>query len=641
MTRLLFAKGVFHSQFGGAGGPTTGGGGREEEVPIAGESPREAESLDSKLAVERSDSSAQGRGDDLKGRSEEGRLDNGAIPTDATSIKDGATLAQEKTPEPHTNEPSSLGGFGGIAADGGLSRERRMRPPDFRSILQGDNEPAPSQGQQGGLVLKPLDSLNGISGSGNGSNMQADTSNAFAGGNMISSLPPQHDSASVPALRPLEPHTNEPSSLGGFGGIAADGGLSRERRMRPPDFRSILQGDNEPAPSQGQQGGLVLKPLDSLNGISGSGNGSNMQADTSNAFAGGNMISSLPPQHDSASVPALRPLEPHTNEPSSFGGFGGIAADGGLNRERRMRPPDFRSILQGDNEPAPSQGQQGGLVLKLLDSLNGISGSGNGSNMQADTSNAFAGGNMISSLPPQHDSASVPALRPLEPHTNEPSSLGGFGGIAADGGLNRERRMRPPDFRSILQGDNEPAPSQGQQGGLVLKPLDSLNGISGSGNGSNMQADTSNAFAGGNMISSLPPQHDSASVPALRPLEPHTNEPSSLGGFGGIAADGGLSRERRMRPPDFRSIQQGDNEPAPSQGQQGGLVLKPLDSLNRISGSGNGSIPGLQAMAGESKPIGLVTDTSASPLWQRFAYCSQHDVGVAFSTSYCAEDSRI
>ncbi|CAK9066157.1 unnamed protein product [Durusdinium trenchii] len=97
------------------------------------------------------------------------------------------------------------------------------------------------------------------------------------------------------------------------------------------------------------------------------------------------------------------------------------------------------------------------------------------------------------------------------------------------------------------------------------------------------------------------------------PLEPHTNEPSSLGGFGGIAADGGLSRERRMRPPDFRSIQQGDNEPAPSQGQQGGLVLKPLDSLNRISGSGNGSIPGLQAMAGESKPIGLVTDTSASP----------------------------
>ncbi|CAK9066008.1 unnamed protein product [Durusdinium trenchii] len=150
-------------------GPTTGGGGREEEVPIAGESPREAESLDSKLAVERSDSSAQGRGDDLKGRSEEGRLDNGAIPTDATSIKDGATLAQEKTPEPHTNEPSSLGGFGGIAADGGLSRERRMRPPDFRSIQQGDNEPAPSQGQQGGLVLKPLDSLNRISGSGNGS----------------------------------------------------------------------------------------------------------------------------------------------------------------------------------------------------------------------------------------------------------------------------------------------------------------------------------------------------------------------------------------------------------------------------------------------------------------------------------------
>ena len=350
---------------------------------------------------------------------------------------------KEKTSEPQLDEVKSSGDAG---ADGGLSRNRQMRPPDFRSILQSDSEPAAAQG---GLVLKPLDSLNG------------GTRGMTSGSNMVSGLQTQNDSASVPALNPLNVHADEQSSFGGFGGISADGGLSRNRQMRPPDFRSILQSDSEPAAAQG---GLVLKPLDSLNG------------GTRGMTSGSNMVSGLQTQNDSASVPALNPLNVHADEQSSFGGFGGISADGGLSRNRQMRPPDFRSILQSDSEPAAAQG---GLVLKPLDSLNG------------GTSGMTSGSNMVSGLQTQNDSASVPALNPLNVHADEQSSFGGFGGISADGGLNRNRQMRPPDFRSILQSDSEPAAAQG---GLVLKPLDSLNGgTSGIGNG--LSSDAGPGFA--------------------------------------------------------------------------------------------------------------------------------------------------
>ena len=459
--------------------------------------------------------------------------------------------------------PESIGGFGEQAAGGvgggGLSRERRMRPPDFRSILQSDNassgpsEPVPfgNQGNDGGLVLKPLGSLNG-GGNGLGGfgadagmnlkppnfQMQTDTSSALNARAAISSLSQQNDFASGPALKPLHSADEVPESIGGFGEQAAGGvgggGLSRERRMRPPDFRSILQSDNassgpsEPVPfgNQGNDGGLVLKPLGSLNG-GGNGLGGfgadagmnlkppnfQMQTDTSSALNAGAAISSLSQQNDFASGPALKPLHSADEVPESIGGFGEQAAGGvgggGLSRERRMRPPDFRSILESDNassgpsEPVPfgNQGNDGGLVLKPLGSLNG-GGNGLGGfgadagmnlkpsnfQMQTDTSSALNAGAAIPSLSQQNDFASGPALKPLHSADEVPESIGGFGEQAAGGvgggGLSRERRMRPPDFRSILQSDNassgpsEPVPfgNQGNDGGLVLKPLGSLNG---------------------------------------------------------------------------------------------------------------------------------------------------------------------
>ena len=543
--------------------------------------------------------------------------------------------------------PESIGGFGEQAAGGvgggGLSRERRMRPPDFRSILQSDNassgpsEPVPfgNQGNDGGLVLKPLGSLNG-GGNGLGGfgadagmnlkppnfQMQTDTSSALNAGAAIPSLSQQNDFASGPALKPLHSADEVPESIGGFGEQAAGGvgggGLSRERRMRPPDFRSILQSDNassgpsEPVPfgNQRNDGGLALKPLGSLNG---GGNGlggfgadagmnlkpSNfqMQTDTSSALNAGAAIPSLSQQNDFASGPALKPLHSADEVPESIGGFGEQAAGGvgggGLSRERRMRPPDFRSILQSDNassgpsEPVPfgNQGNDGGLVLKPLGSLNG-GGNGLGGlgadagmnlkpsnfQMQTDTSSALNAGAAIPSLSQQNDFASGPALKPLHSADEVPESIGGFGEQAAGGvgggGLSRERRMRPPDFRSILQSDNassgpsEPVPfgNQGNDGGLVLKPLGSLNG---GGNGlggfgadagmdlkpSNfqMQTDTSSAPNAGAAIPSLSQQNDFASGPALKPLHSADEVPESIGGFGSDFAGPGAIKSTAGR----------------------------------------------------------------------------------------------
>eukprot|EP00438_Fugacium_kawagutii_P036221 Skav206632 [mRNA] locus=scaffold2313:141608:143811:- [translate_table: standard] len=519
--------------------------------------------------------------------------------------------------------PNSYAGFGNPGA-GGL-QPGRMRPPDFRSLLQSGNEASsPSAAAVG----------------------QPSTS-----GNDVPSLSSHTEIASGPTLRPLEPQAQIPESIGGVAeqagvGGGAGRGLSTEGRLRPPDFRSILQSGNE-----------VSSPSAPAVG----------QPSTS-----GNHIPTLSSHNDFASGPTLRPLEPQAEIPESIGSVAeqasvGAGAGGGLSRERRMRPPDFRSILQSDNEAsspsAPAVNQpfasgndgNGGLVLKPLDSLNnGGNGFGNGFGananagfalkppdfrMQAD-SNAGAS---IPTLPSHNDFASGPTLRPLEPQAEIPESIGGVAeqasvGAGAGGGLSRERRMRPPDFRSILQSDNEAsspsAPAVNQpfasgndgNGGLVLKPLDSLNnGGNGFGNGFGananagfalkppdfrMQAD-SNAGAS---IPTLPSHNDFASGPTLRPLEPQAEIPESIGSVAeqasvGAGAGGGLSRERRMRPPDFRSILQSDNEAsspsAPAVNQpfasgndgNGGLVLKPLDSLNN-GGNGFGNGFGANANAG-------------------------------------------
>ena len=101
-----------------------------------------------------------------------------------------------------------------------------------------------------------------------GGNPQPDTGNAVHG---LSSQP----AASIPEQRPLEGQADVGNSFA-VPGIGGGDGLSRERRMRPPDFRSILQSNDESAPAinpslpgQSNAGGLVLRPLGSLDAPAG------------------------------------------------------------------------------------------------------------------------------------------------------------------------------------------------------------------------------------------------------------------------------------------------------------------------------------------------------------------------------------
>ena len=496
--------------------------------------------------------------------------------------------------------PNSYAGFGNPSARG---LARGMRPPDFRSILQNDVETAPvvnepvsfgnNLGNNGGLVLKPLDSVagggSGLNGFGQNlqppdfrSNLQTDSGNPSAG---ISSFSGQNGFAEGRPLKAPETQAEIPESTGGLGEPAARR-LSGERRARPPDFRSILQNDVETAPvvnepvsfgnDLGNNGGLVLKPLDSLagggSGLNGFGQNlqppdfrSNLQTDSGNPSAG---ISSFSGQNGFAEGQPLKAPETQAEIPESTDGLGEPAARR-LSGERRARPPDFRSILQNDVETAPvvnepvsfgnDLGNNGGLVLKPLDSLagggSGLNGFGQNlqppdfrSNLQTDSGNPSAG---ISSFSGQSGFANGGlVLKPLDSLAGGGSGLNGFG---ADAGFGQN--LKPPDFRSNLQTDSG-NPSAGissfsgqgdsANGGLVLKPLDSLagggSGLNGFGQNlqppdfrSNLQTDSGNPSAG---ISSFSGQSDSA----VKPLEWQAEMPGSLGDFRSDFGEAGAAK---------------------------------------------------------------------------------------------------
>ena len=463
-----------------------------------------------------------------------------------------------------------------------------MRPPDFRSILQNDVETAPvvnepvsfgkNQNNNGGLVLKPLDSLagggSGVSGfgadAGSGqnlqppdlrSNLQTDSGNPSAG---LSNFSGQNGFAEGRPLKAPDAQAEIPESTGGLGEPAARR-LSGERRARPPDFRSILQNDVETAPvvnepasfgnNQDNNGGLVLKPLDSL--------------------AGGG---------------------------SGLNGFG---ADAGFGQN--LKPPDFRSNLQTDGgNPsvgiASFSGQSGlangGLVLKPLDSLAGGARADAGfgqnlkppdfhSNLQTDSGNPSAG---ISSFPGQSGFANGGLV--LKPLDSLAGGASGLNGVGADAGFGQN--LKPPDFRSNLPDSGNPSagissfPGQSgfANGGLVLKPLDSL-----AGGGSGLNGFGANAgFPGQSGLAN--------SGLVLKPVDSLADGGSGLNGFGANAGFG-----QNLKPPDFRSNLQTDSGnpsagissfPGQSDFANGGLVLKPLDSL---AGGGSG-LNGVGADAG-------------------------------------------
>ena len=414
------------------------------------------------------------------------------------------------------------------------------------------NEPVSfgnNQDNNGGLVLKPLDSLagggSGLNGFGQNlqppdfrSNLQTDSGNPSAG---ISSFSGQNGFAEGRPLKAPETQAEIPESTGGLGEPAARR-LGGERRARPPDFRSILQNDVETAPvvnepvsfgnNQDNNGGLVLKPLDSLagggSGLNGFGQNlqppdfrSNLQTDSGNPSAG---ISSFSGQNGFAEGRPLKAPETQAEIPESTGGLGEPAARR-LSGERRARPPDFRSILQNDVETAPvvnepvsfgnNLGNNGGLVLKPLDSLagggSGLNGFGQNlqppdfrSNLQTDSGNPSAG---ISSLSGQSGFANGGlVLKPLDSLAGGGSGLNGFG---ADAGFGQN--LQPPDFRS------------------------------------NLQTDSGNPSAG---ISSFSGQSDSA----VKPLERQAEMPGSLGDFRSDFGEAGAAASAAMLGLDFSVI---------------------------------------------------------------------------------------
>eukprot|EP00434_Breviolum_minutum_P022251 symbB.v1.2.019637.t1/scaffold1617.1/size109270/1 len=410
-----------------------------------------------------------------------------------------------------------------------------------------------------------------------------------------------------PSSPMMEQKPSVPNSYAGFGNPSA-GGLARG--MRPPDFRSILQNDVQTAPvvsepvsvgkNQNNNGGLVLKPLDSLagggSGVNGfgadAGSGqnlqppdlrSNLQTDSGNPSAG---VSNFSGQNGFAEGRPLKAPDAQAEIPESTGGLGEPAARR-LSGERRARPPDFRSILQNDVETAPvvnepvsfgnNQDNNGGLVLKPLDSLAGGGSGLNGfgadagfgqnlkppdfrSNLQTDGGNPSVG---IASFSGQSGLAN--GSLPVDSLADGGSGLNGFGANAGFG-----QNLKPPDFRSNLQTDSGnpsagissfPGQSDFANGGLVLKPLDSLAGGASGLNGvgadagfgqnlkppdfrSNPQTDSGDPSVG---ISSSSAQGDSA----VKPFEGQAEVPRSLGDFRSDFGEAGAAKASAAPASDF------------------------------------------------------------------------------------------
>ncbi|OLQ03255.1 hypothetical protein AK812_SmicGene13799 [Symbiodinium microadriaticum] len=249
--------------------------------------------------------------------------------------------------------PPGVDALAGNVGNGGPDGGGRMGPPDFRSILQADGRPAagapadmamPSVTPAVGTVMGGSDVVSGSPFAGG----QVQPANAGMGSANAQNIPMPEIGLAPKPSNPISDTaiSPEPAPAANFGG----GGLGGGRRMRPPDFRSILQGDDGPAggtsanmamPSVTPAVGTVMGGNDVVNG--------SPFAPTSSA-----MGSRLGGPIGTAGADSK-------SRPGPTSGF-----DGG----GQMRPPDFRNILQGDDLPASSRLGQG------LPASNGAFGNG-------------------------------------------------------------------------------------------------------------------------------------------------------------------------------------------------------------------------------------------------------------------------
>ncbi|CAE7615963.1 unnamed protein product [Symbiodinium natans] len=263
--------------------------------------------------------------------------------------------------QPDSRQPLSLANPGDDASSApehvghvGGGGGRRMRPPDFRSMLQGDD--GPTSGASANVMMPSSSPAQAVGAGVSGVNGVEIASSATsvpppAQGFLAGPTSALGQDSSLPA-NPMNPAVGAANVPGpALGGNLGGGGLGGGRRMRPPDFRSILQGD-EPAgvpanvamPSMAPAAGAGVGGLD----VAGSG---------SSPFAPGGQMQPNP-LGSVAGIPNGSALQPDSRQPLSLANPGDDASSApehvghvGGGGGRRMRPPDFRSMLQGDDGP--------------------------------------------------------------------------------------------------------------------------------------------------------------------------------------------------------------------------------------------------------------------------------------------------
>ena len=484
---------------------------------------------------------------------------------------------------PGVDEPG-LADVGGGGAGGG----RRMRPPDFRSILQGNDGPAGAASANMGMpsVTPVVGTVMGGSDLANGSPFaggQVQPANAAMGSANAQNIPAPDSGLAPKTSNPIfdTATSPEPAPAANFGG----GGLGGGRRMRPPDFRSILQGDDGPAggvsanmgmPSVTPAVGTVMGGSDLANGSPFAGG----QVQPANAAMGSANAQNIPAPDSGLAPKTSNPIfdTATSPEPAPVANFGG----GGLGGGRRMRPPDFRSILQGDDGPAggvsanmamPSVTPAVGTVMGGSDLANGSPFAGG----QVQPANAAMGSANAQNIPAPDSGLAPKTSNPIfDTATSlEPAPAANFGG----GGLGGGRRMRPPDFRSILQGDDGPA--GGVSANMAMPSVTPALGT----------------VMGGSDLANGSPFAPTSAAMGSRPGVPRgtAGVDSNLNRPGPTS---GLHSAGQMRPPDFRSLLQGDDLPAGSGLAQG------LPASN--AAFGNGSLPDSPGV-GRASPADIPT----------------------------------
>ena len=352
---------------------------------------------------------------------------------------------------------------------GGPGGGRRMRPPDFRSILQSDEGPVGGTSANAVNLAMPSNAGNGfgateIPGSSPSAPI-AQLQPSGIPGPVAGSVSPEISLSPQPA-NPGSDAANAMGPMGNVGGGNAGGG----RRMRPPDFRSILQSDDGPASGAGANAATTSDPQ-FVGGAGGIQLGSNNplapigQLQSSNQATGlvaGGAISASAPNLVNPSAEAIGAAGPSGN------------LGGGPGGGRRMRPPDFRSILQSDEGPV---GGTSANAVNLAMPSNAGNGFGAteipGSSPSAPIAQLQPSGipgPVAGSVSPEISLSPQPA-NPGSDAANAMGPMGNVGGGNAGGG----RRMRPPDFRSILQSDDGPADGFGPHGSGGVAPDFSLN----------------------------------------------------------------------------------------------------------------------------------------------------------------------